>query len=46
MHDQIFWSADVSAFSPFQRATSLIASVLLVGGILLALVATAGGIVT
>lgn len=41
MHDQVFWSADLSAFSPFQRVTSAVVSSLVVGGLLLAVFATA-----
>ena len=34
MHDQVFWTADLSAFSQIQRASSLIVSTVIVGGIL------------
>jgi hypothetical protein len=40
MHDQIFWTADRDAFSPFQRASSVIVSALIVGGLLFGLFAT------
>lgn len=45
MHDQVFWTADREAFGPFQRASSLIVSALVVGGILFGIFATAGGLV-
>jgi hypothetical protein len=44
MHDQVFWTADLSAFSPFQRVSSVIVSALIVGGILFGLFATTAGI--
>lgn len=40
MHDQIFWSADLSAFSPFQRVVSAVVSSVVVGAVLLAVFAT------
>lgn len=45
MHDQVFWTASREAFSPFQRASSALVSAVIVGGIVLALFATAGGVI-
>jgi hypothetical protein len=45
MQDQVFWTADLSAFSPFQRAVSVVAAWVVVGGLVFGAVATAGGFV-
>lgn len=45
MHDQFFWTADVSAFSPFQRAVSAVAAWVVVSGLLFGAFATAGGLI-
>jgi hypothetical protein len=42
MHDQIFWSADRDAFSPFQRVTSAVVSSLIIVGLVVGVVAASG----
>jgi hypothetical protein len=45
MQDQVFWTADLSAFSSFHRAVSTVAAWVVGGGLLFGALATAGGFV-
>ena len=45
MQDQDFWTANLSAFSPFHRAVSVVAAWVVVGGLLFGVLATAGGLI-
>lgn len=44
MQDQIFWTANLEAFSPFQRVSSLVISSLLLGVLLFGAFASGGGV--
>lgn len=46
MQDQVFWTANLSAFSPFHRAISVIAAFVVAGGLLFGVLATASGVVS
>jgi hypothetical protein len=46
MQDQDFWTASLSAFSPFHRAVSVVAAWVVAGGLLFGALATATGLVS
>ncbi|QGZ95367.1 hypothetical protein [Terricaulis silvestris] len=45
MQDQDFWTANLSAFSSFHRAVSVVAAWVIVGGLAFGALATASGLV-